>query len=381
MAGPDVAIIGGGIIGTAAAAFLAEAGASVRLFERSEIGAGASGRNSGAVQHPFDSVLYRLHAETLAHYRVLSTGDGTFSFPPLPAGLLLLADDLASAHRRVDELAIDFPELAPRVIERDSLQGEEPILAPGCLAIHLATGYPIPPMAAVQAFADRARRAGAALEIGRGARPEITADRVVGTLLDDGSRLPAGRLLVAAGPWAAELIDPTGGWQPLTRTYGVTVQMALPSPARHVLEEGVVHTVNRTLETPGEHAGAGSDPESRFSLVSAGAVTTLGSTFLPTAPEPDRVTPLLLSRGARFVPALREARILGVRVCARPQSIDGRPLIGAVPEIDGLFLATGHGPWGISTGPASARIVSDLILGRHPAIAPELAVDRFGFGP
>lgn len=381
MGGPDVAIIGGGIIGTAAAAFLAEAGASVRLFERSEIGAGASGRNSGAVQHPFDPVLYRLHAETLAHYRVLSTGNGTFSFPPLPAGLLLLADDLATAHRRVDELAVAFPELAPRVIDRDTLPREEPILTPGWLAIHLSTGYPIPPMAAVQAFADRARRAGAALEIGRRARPEVAAHRVAGTVLDDGSRLPAGRVLVAAGPWTAELVDQSGGWRPLARTYGVTVQMALPSPARHVLEEGVVHTVNQALEAPGEHADEGGDPESRFSLVSAGEVTTLGSTFLPTVPEPDRVAPLLVARGSRFVPGLREARILGARVCARPQSIDGRPLIGAVPEIDGLFVATGHGPWGISTGPASARIVSDLLLGRHPAIAPELAVDRFGLKP
>ncbi|HEX6655367.1 MAG TPA: FAD-dependent oxidoreductase, partial [Candidatus Limnocylindria bacterium] len=44
---PDLLIVGGGIIGCSAAAFAAERGASVVLLEATEIGAGASGRNSG----------------------------------------------------------------------------------------------------------------------------------------------------------------------------------------------------------------------------------------------------------------------------------------------------------------------------------------------
>ena len=57
MPGVDVAVIGGGIVGCATAAFLAEGGASVLLAEREAIAAGASGRNSGIVQHPMDEVL------------------------------------------------------------------------------------------------------------------------------------------------------------------------------------------------------------------------------------------------------------------------------------------------------------------------------------
>ena len=49
MAIPDLLIVGGGIIGCSAAAFAAERGASVLLVEAAEIGAGASGRNSGVV--------------------------------------------------------------------------------------------------------------------------------------------------------------------------------------------------------------------------------------------------------------------------------------------------------------------------------------------
>ena len=58
--GSDVVVIGGGIVGTAAAAFLADAGATVTLVEREGLASGASGANSGIVQHPFDPVLAAL---------------------------------------------------------------------------------------------------------------------------------------------------------------------------------------------------------------------------------------------------------------------------------------------------------------------------------
>ena len=55
----DVAVIGGGIVGCALAAFLAEGGARVVLYEREAIAAGASGRNSGVVQDTLDPALDR----------------------------------------------------------------------------------------------------------------------------------------------------------------------------------------------------------------------------------------------------------------------------------------------------------------------------------
>jgi glycine/D-amino acid oxidase-like deaminating enzyme len=70
------------------------------------------------------------------------------------------------------------------------------------------------------------------------------------------------------------------------------------------------------------------------------------------------------------------------RVCARPQSFDGRPLIGPVPGREGLFVCAGHGPWGISTGPASAALVARLILdGDDGEIPAELRPDRYGGEP
>ena len=70
-----------------------------------------------------------------------------------------------------------------------------------------------------------------------------------------------------------------------------------------------------------------------------------------------------------------EAEIVGRRMCARPQSVDGRPFIGPVAGVDGLFVCAGHGPWGISTGPASAAIAARAILDRTRP-RPELEAAR-----
>jgi glycine/D-amino acid oxidase-like deaminating enzyme len=108
--------------------------------------------------------------------------------------------------------------------------------------------------------------------------------------------------------------------------------------------------------------------------VTAGGVSAVGSTFTPEEPDPAEIAPMLLERGARFLPALAEARDYAARACPRPQSLDGRPLLGQIGE--DLWIAAGHGPWGVSLGPGSARLVADEILGRGTGIPLELAAGR-----
>jgi glycine/D-amino acid oxidase-like deaminating enzyme len=117
-----------------------------------------------------------------------------------------------------------------------------------------------------------------------------------------------------------------------------------------------------------------------FSLVTADGSSSLGSTFLDHEPVPDAVVPVLVERGATFVPSIGDAVIGSARRCARPLSVDGRPLVGAVPGTRGLWVAAGHGPWGISTGPASGRLVADLVDGRA-VVPPALDPARFGAPP
>src|SRR5689334_18804498 len=144
---PDVIVIGGGIVGTSAAAYLAEAGRRVLLVEQTDIAAGASGRNSGVVQHPFDPVLVGLHLETVELYRTL---DG-FDLPAAPVGLLYVSDDVDGVRRLTEEIAGNDAALEPRFVSPDEMASLEPSVAPGMAACRLDIGYPVGPAHATRA--------------------------------------------------------------------------------------------------------------------------------------------------------------------------------------------------------------------------------------
>ena len=374
----DVAVLGGGIVGTAAALELARGGASVALFEATAIGAGASGRNSGGVQHPFDGALAPLHHATVERYRRLAVeASDAFSLPDLPVGLLLVAPESDLLTLEAETAAVEgiAPELHAELLTPAEVTALEPSVAPDVAAIRLETGYPVPPAAAVRAFATLAERQGVRIHIGEAGELEWRDGRAIGVRLAGGRVLAAGSVLVAAGPWSAAIVDPSGGWRPIERTWGVTVAVRLGHPPRHILEQVGVGEINQPGAQPEPRVGDGF--ESTFSIITADGVSAVGSTFMLQQPDPGSLGRPLLHRGDRFVPGLGAASIDELRVCARPQSVDGRPLIGRVPGYDNLFIAAGHGPWGISTGPATAALVADLMLGRPVTIPAELDPGRF----
>jgi glycine/D-amino acid oxidase-like deaminating enzyme len=381
---PDVVVIGGGICGVATSAFLAEAGARVTLVEREALAAGASGRNSGVIQHPFDLPLVALYTESLAHYRALAEAvpEAGFRLPDEPAGLLLVSHQEAVVRGRAAQLADLLPELPTEVLSGADLAAREPAMAPDVWAVHLPIGYPVVPSAPTYAWAARADRAGVAIRLGREARPAFEGVRVVG--VDVGNdRLAAGAVVVAAGPSTSDLVDPSGRWRPIRPSWGVVVETILARPPRHVLEEAAMDEA-LGVEMPGDvlepaHEGVGGlHPET--SVITAAGVSAVGSTFLVEEPDPEAWTEPILRRATTFVPDLLDAPIRETRVCARPQSADGRALVGRVPGRDGLFVCAGHGPWGITTGPASARQVADLVLGRPVEIDPAFDPARFATG-
>ena len=61
-------------------------------------------------------------------------------------------------------------------------------------------------------------------------------------------------------------------------------------------------------------------------------------------------------------PALAAAPIKARLACFRPVTEDGLPLIGALPGIDGAYVATGHNVWGMLNAPATGEAMAELIL-------------------
>jgi glycine/D-amino acid oxidase-like deaminating enzyme len=389
MPAPDIAIIGGGIVGTALAAELAGRGASVVLYERSAIAAGASGRNSGVVWHPTDPVLAALYRESLARYRALpdelaaallaSAPERAFRLEDEPSGILTVGRDPAVVRAIAASIAATHPDIATAFIDANELAALEPSLAPGLCAARMAIGFPVAPAAATEAFAALARARGASVVSGAEAGVARTAGRVTGVVVEGQTR-PSGVVVVAAGPWSPGVIDPTATWRPIRPYWGVIVELELgPDAPRHVLEEAEIEAATAPGTAPEADGAVG------FSLTTAGGRSSLGSTFLPFEPDPRAYEARLRAGGARYVPAIERTPTRGLRACARPLALDGRPLVGAVPGLDGLFIAAGHGPWGISTGPASAAHVAALALGeadsRPPAVAAATDAARFGAPP
>ena len=166
----DVAIVGGGIIGCALAAFLAEDGMRVRLYEREEIAAGASGRNSGLLQHPMDEALTGIFAASEALYAELGHG---FELPAETVGVLVVGEDAAALEPTRADIAARFPELRAEALDRAARGRARARRGPRRLPPRHRP--PVPPAAATRAFAARARAAGAELLEGVAATPVAEA--------------------------------------------------------------------------------------------------------------------------------------------------------------------------------------------------------------
>jgi glycine/D-amino acid oxidase-like deaminating enzyme len=375
MAG-DVVIIGAGIVGASTAYFLAREGVSVTVLDSVGVAAGASGRNNGLVEHPYDRPSVPLFDETVDFLHGV-LGD---AMPEQPVGALLLADDEAGAKELLDHYA-QFPELRPALLTPREARVEEPLLADGLWACMLQTGYPISPLAATQAVAEMARRAGAEFVVpgiqsggsaigGAGSRSAISpynAGAITGNA--DLARCEADAVVVATGASTAQTLGGLIRLDAVEPLWGVIVLVHLPQHPRHPIIEG---TVTRGLTTGKiEH-------ETSFTLLDSPSWLAVGSTLLAgVQPEAAAWSQRLLDRGTRFVPSIARARVEGTIVCARPKSFDNRPLLGRVPGHDRIWLGSGHGGRGMSLGAASGRLLAEAILsGSEAGIPAELSARR-----
>jgi len=91
------------------------------------------------------------------------------------------------------------------------------------------------------------------------------------------------------------------------------------------------------------------------------------SDIAPLPLDPAAVTPdhdaiaRLQTTSERLSPLFRSERIIAQQACFRPVTQDGLPLIGKVPQSEGLYVATGHNVWGILNAPATGEVMAQLI--------------------
>jgi len=173
----------------------------------------------------------------------------------------------------------------------------------------------------------------------------------------------AGSVIIAGGAWTPELAGPLGVTIAVAPQRGQIIHLQVPGCATG--DWPVVHAFHDHYIV--SWAGG---------RVVAGATRETGSGFDP------RVTAAgvheVLGEALRVAPGLAGAAMLETRVGLRPLSADGLPVVGSVPGVVGAYVATGHGPSGLTLGPYSAALVTELVLGRAPALdLTPFRADRF----
>lgn len=355
----DVLVVGGGVIGVATAWCCAEAGLSVRLLERANLAAEASGRNQGLVIGPHPPAMAEVAEAGLRRYlRLHEESGGGFAFDRDDHGCLLVGVSAGDGDGDGD------------VLNEADLRALEPQLGPGVSHGVLVPARRVDPGALVATMAAAARRAGAELRTGCEVKDLVVAgDRVLGALADDGAHHAATTVL-AAGPWTGRVgrrlrfdvpVDGVRGWVAATRP--------APFRLRHAIEDAGWGAVKAGLRRPtvADLAAGQLPPPAIAGLIQqdhAGRVL-LGASLQVTAgehPGTEEALAGVARRAVELVPALRDLPVAEVRTCRRPLSADGLPLHGPVPGVDGVVLACGHGSTGVTWGAGSGEAVARGIL-------------------
>lgn len=329
--GVRVVVAGGGVVGLAVAWRLAELGADVTVVEKGEVGGGASSAAAGMLaprvegyHHPsllrlglagrdaYGPFLAHLEKVTGEHVPVTVRGALVVGQAPGPqGGKLLDPEDIRAAvggwsgptegvYWVPDEAELDPGDLL-RALQLAALQ------------------------AGVRVLAHR----------------EVVGESGGYVHLQDGTRLPWDRMVVAAGSWSGELGRRLGLQIPVRPVRGQLV----------ALDTGGTVSVRHLCFGPGVYL-----TPKRGGRVWVGATQEeAGFAAVPHA----RGVHDLLQAAFRLVPALADCRFVGTWSGLRPASSDGLPLIGPHPARPEVILATGHFRNGILLAPLTASLVAE----------------------
>jgi glycine oxidase len=370
----DVAVIGGGVIGLAAAWRAAQRGRSVCLLERGALGAGASHVAAGMLAPVSEAdagelALLELGLRSALQWPAFAAeleqaagaaGDGATLLHR--CGALVVARDNDGALALERELALrlqlglDVERLRPSAARR-----LEPALAPTLrLALSVPGDHATDPRALVLVLAGAARRAGAVLRTGAPVQRIVVDDgRAIAVRLAGGETVAAQRIVVAAGAWTGRLQGlPLTARIPLRPVKGQLLR--LRDPDGPGLIERIVRFEGGYLVPRGDGRyvlGATMEERGFDTSVTAGAVYEL------------------LRDAAELVPGVHELIVEETLAGLRPATPDNAPVIGRSEAVDGLVWATGHHRNGILLAPVTADLVADALDGEAP-LEP-FAADRF----
>jgi glycine oxidase len=348
----QVVIVGGGIVGITAAYYLAKGGLPSVVIERDAIGSHASGYAYGGlspvsgfgIPGPLAEIAQdgmRLHRE-LAESLVEETGmDVDFRVRPSLALALTEAD--VKRLRGALPWQQQQPGYAARWLDAAEARRVEPRISEETLGAVLIDGTAdVEPYRLVLALTRAAEQMGVSVRHGRVAGLRRAGERVTGVILERGE-VVCSTVVLGLGPWSGE----TSAWldtpievRPLK---GQILRLQAPGPAV-TCSVGWGHNY-ATTKTDGLLWAGTTEEEAGFDEGS-------------TREARDEIGAALVT----MLPAMADAQVVYQTACLRPLASDGLLLLGRVPGLEHVYMATGAGRKGILYGPAMGRAVADLIL-------------------
>ena len=384
----EVAVIGGGIAGASAACHLAEHGRSVVLVERGEIASEASGVNAGGI-----GALGWGHIPNLESY--LTTGslqifrdlqlDKGFDIEFRASGALqAIQTPQQYEYARNYVLAMKSRGHTLELLTTKEARSIEPELSPELLgAVHLPLRAQADPQKATRAFATAAARLGAQVlpgwEVTAIARRQGGSYRISCT----GGELTARQVVLAAGAWCEPVGEMLGLRVPIVPVRG---QMWATGP----LPPSVFHSlssVESSLDWSSSPVVASDMPpelthhgERRITRHLYGRQTREGEIIFGgdrQAVGYDKSvdsagTEVNLGQATEVLPFLGGHSITRSWAGLMPFSLDGRPIIGKIPQLDNLYIVGGLASSGFGRGPMAGKLIADYIhTGHRPHVLEE----------
>ncbi len=355
----DIVIIGGGVMGASIAWNLARRGAGrIILLERASIAVGATGKSSAIIRtHYLHETLARmaLHARHIfENFADVVGGDAGFHRTGFIA--IVSPRDVETVKQTVEmnrRVGIRAQALTP-----DELYALEPRLdalpeMTGAAAWEPDSGYADPHLTAVS-FADAARRAGVQIRSGVKVHAIRAAGDAVQGVETDAGFIAAPTVILAAGYRTRELAAPLGFDVPLT-------------PVRHTMA-----VVQRTADFGAAHPTISDRVLGVYLRPDVGGLTLVGTTApfegeIDYDVEAERAAADAhvhdqVDRFLRRFPSQQHATLRGGFTGIYDCSPDLQPLLGALPTVQGAWLACGFSGHGFKLSPVIGELLADKIL-------------------
>jgi D-amino-acid dehydrogenase len=232
------------------------------------------------------------------------------------------------------------------VLSNGAIQYYEPTLSPKVAkAVLMPDNKSIrDPYKLVVKLADAANAAGATFVSGQAKGVERKADGKTVVLLDNGSRIEADKVILAAGVHTRFLAESLGEPIPLETERGYHTQIMQPGIS---MRYSVIWPHRAFMVTP-----------------TAGGIRVGGNVELAgLTAAPDFRRPRVLVRHAqRILPDLK-VQDTSEWMGHRPALPDTIPIISPSSKMPGVFYATGHGHLGLTYSATTARLIADMVAG------------------